>query len=51
MKIEITKDYDYRVAPARVQAFRVGQRVNVPKKTAETLIEAGAAKPQTAEKE
>lgn len=51
MKIRIIKNYDYRHKPAVIQAFRVGQNVNVPKKTAEALISAGAAIPQTAEKE
>lgn len=51
MKIRVTRDYDHRLAAARIQAFRVGQVPNVPKKTAEALIAAGAAEPVTAEKE
>lgn len=51
MKIYVIKNYDHRLAPARTQAFRAGQQVSVPKKTAEQLIAAGAAKPVTAEKE
>lgn len=49
MKIKITQDYDYRVRPAVVQHFRAPTEVNVPKKTAEALIEAGAATPVPAE--
>ncbi len=51
MKIDVLKNHDHRLAPARIQAFRAGQQVSVPKKTAEQLIAAGAAKPVTAEKE
>ena len=45
MKVRITRDHDYRHAPARVQAFRAGAEVNVPREVAEALIAAGAAQP------
>ena len=51
MKIRILRDFDHRIAPARIQAFRTGHLANVPKKTADMLIRAGAAEPFTAEKE
>ncbi|WP_171054197.1 hypothetical protein [Arenibacterium halophilum] len=51
MQIEIIKDHDHRHRPAVIQAFRTGQTPNVPKKVADALIAAGAAKPLTAEKE
>ncbi len=57
MKIKIIRDYDYRLAPARIQAFRAGNEVSVPKKTADALIGAGvaiaavAAETETADKE
>lgn len=44
MRIKILKDHDYRLAPARIQAFKAGTEPNVPKKTAEDLIEIGVAK-------
>lgn len=37
------KDYDHRLAPARIQAFRAGTEPNVPRGTARKLIAAGAA--------
>lgn len=44
MKIKVLQDHDYRLAPARIQAFKAGAEPNVPKKTAEHLIEIGVAK-------
>lgn len=43
MKIKIKRDHDYRIRPARIQAFRADQEVNVPKKTAQDLIDLGVA--------
>lgn len=51
MKLKITKNMDYRVSPAVIQAFRAGTDVEVPKKTADALIKAGAATPLTADKQ
>lgn len=51
MKIRILRSHDHRLKPAVIQAFRAGQTVNVPKKTADALVAAGSAEPITAEKE
>lgn len=45
MKVEIIRNFDYRHAPAVIQAFRIGQTPNLPKKIAEALIAAKAAEP------
>jgi len=45
MKVQILRDADYRLAPSRVQAFRAGSVVNIPRATAQALIASGAAKP------
>lgn len=45
MKIKILRDYDHRLKPTAIQAFRAGSTVNVPRNTAEALIAAGAAQP------
>ena len=45
MRLRILKDHDYRQAPARIQAFRAGTEVNVPKAVAAALVAAGAAQP------
>jgi hypothetical protein len=51
VKIRVLKDYDHKIAPARIQAFRAGSVVNVPRPTAGQMIAAGAAeairKPET----
>lgn len=51
MKIRVLREAEYRLAPARIQVFRAGSEVNVPKKTAEYLIEQGAAEPLNPPKE
>ena len=43
MRIKILRDHDYRIKPARIQAFKAGNEPNVPKKAAEHLIEIGVA--------
>lgn len=43
MKIRVLRNYDHRLKPAVIQAFRAGTVVNVPRDTAEALIAAGAA--------
>ena len=44
MKIRVLRPVDYRVKPAVIQVFRPGI-FNVPRKTAQALIDAGAAEP------
>ena len=44
MKIRVLRDHDYRLKPAVIRAFRSGI-INVPRKTAQALIDAGAAEP------
>lgn len=43
MRIKMTMNYDHRLKPAVVQAFRAGREYSVPKKTALAAIKAGAA--------
>ena len=45
MKLRILRDYDHRLKPTVIQAFRAGSDVSVPRNTAEALIAAGAAQP------
>lgn len=47
MKLKILKDYDFRLKPTVMQAFRAGTEVEVPKQTAEALIKVGVADPVT----
>ncbi len=49
MKLKILKNYDHRLSPAVTQAFKSGSDVDVPKRTAESLIERGAAEVVTPE--
>lgn len=43
MRVKIKRNHDYRHRPAVIQAFRAGTTPNIPKKTAEHLIEIGVA--------
>lgn len=43
MKIRILMDVSHRISSGRSQQLHEGTEINVPKATAETLIEAGKA--------
>ncbi len=44
MKLKIIKDYDHRVSPAIVQAYREGTEVTVPREIGAALLKAGVAR-------
>lgn len=50
MRIRMLADHDYRLKPVVFQAFKAGREYNVPRATAEALIDAGAAEKLTATK-
>ncbi|WP_417701946.1 hypothetical protein [Pseudophaeobacter sp.] len=48
MKIKILNDAHHRINSGSSQSFRAGSEVDVPKATADALIEAGKAEAVTA---
>lgn len=44
MRVEVLRNADHRLSAGRIQAFRAGTIVNIPKATAQSLIERGAAR-------
>jgi len=51
VRVRMTRDHDFRHAPARVTAFKAGAEASVASSVAEALVEAGVAEKLTAETE